>query len=510
MENLSNETCEERSAEIVDDPKHNGDRMKSEDMKRPEDLIHGLQMLRLSQEKPLPQRDPNAEPEVSRETGQENSFLNQGVLEESVKGESINEEQVDQELRGVKNEDHEHRCLQAAKPLIRKEHSQKQEEVTVEQQPDAHQSNDGTVDESGLQQKTALVKKEVSELHGLTERQKKILQDFHVSFVLQDDGTEANGETRFTKKPEFDELKKRFEEEEKHVASCILPQGSEDSTPFKCENTVEQIDVDDMFEGAEPGKRGDQTEKMELLGSKSEIEATDKENYTKVPNMKVIKEEKVERGHETSSDTRSATIMCMDQTVTIEFPESDGPPSKDMGSSVLQDTFTDVLNSLNSLADAAFCESDANSEVKIPVIRHEIAKYEKIYTEEKEFGNLSFEHVDVKIKGETRSENETVTIMCMDQSKISKGKGDAIVEETFTELINSFSSLADAVTGGSDTLAGVDCKAPISQSLRDVMQALDHDPSLIELQEYTDHEGKSCCQVNLNALVWFPFHQCHT
>ncbi|XP_073386681.1 uncharacterized protein [Physcomitrium patens] len=45
------------------------------------------------------------------------------------------------------------------------------------------------VNEESVEFKPALVKKAVSELHGLTERQQKFLQDFHVKFVLR--GLEA-------------------------------------------------------------------------------------------------------------------------------------------------------------------------------------------------------------------------------------------------------------------------------------------------------------------------------
>lgn len=203
------------------------------DNTKPEDL-DGLQMLR------LPQED-------------DKTLLKKDIL--PVSDESIDQEPAD-------DFKHEVKCFQVAKPVIRVSTDIDQDDNTLEEPKvdsvieESHHDEKPNIQIASEQEmvirrsqkykgvdgavKPALVKKEVSELYGLTERQQKILQDFHVKFVLEGVSVEEDDESRARKHSEFVELKKRLEEEEKMYAGCALGEASDiiDGTD------KDQIDVD--------------------------------------------------------------------------------------------------------------------------------------------------------------------------------------------------------------------------------------------------------------------------
>lgn len=130
------------------------------------------------------------------------------------------------------------------------------EHESLEPEPKLEEEEDRNIKRVGLKHKgvegavkPALVKKEVSELHSLTERQQKILQDFHVKFVLEGVNVEEDDESRAVKHSEFVELKKRLEEEEKMYAGCALGEPSDisdevDIKPAPARTTTVEEDED--------------------------------------------------------------------------------------------------------------------------------------------------------------------------------------------------------------------------------------------------------------------------
>lgn len=202
MENLGKET-----EALVMDTKLQDKGVKSDDNVKLED-IEGLQRLRLVQEecnKPLTGENEalKSAEEWKAENDCDAGDAKVDVKEEEVKAKVIcNIDQIPKlDEEGAKNDDVIAR--QSRKPK--------------------------DVDNVGLDVKPALARKEVGEVHGLTERQQKFLQDFHVKFVLEgpetDDSVHESGSSRH---PEFLELKKRLEEEEEKYVRPILPQDDEE------------------------------------------------------------------------------------------------------------------------------------------------------------------------------------------------------------------------------------------------------------------------------------------
>ncbi|KAG0598877.1 hypothetical protein M758_12G108000 [Ceratodon purpureus] len=210
---------------------------KDNNLTKPEDL-DGLQMLRLAQEdKTLLRKD--IVPSLEDPINQQILFEDQNITCPS-EGDEFS---------------HEVKCFQISKPIVKvasqiKQDNSALEELkpSLEESKSSHGQNNENIlnlqiiknekqkgkESLGIERKPALVKKEVSDLHGLTERQQKFLQDFHVKFVLEGVDVEEDDEAKANKHSDFIELKKRLEEEEKMYAGCALGEASD----------IDQIDVD--------------------------------------------------------------------------------------------------------------------------------------------------------------------------------------------------------------------------------------------------------------------------
>jgi hypothetical protein len=217
----------EKNEKIEKDTKMEKDntQIKSED-------LDGLQMLRLAQE------DNNALLKKIIVPGS-NELIDQKI---------ILEDSTNISLREGDESNHDIKCFQIAKSVVKVPSYISQDNSALEDPKLSYEDNIDIksnfqtkksekhkgVEGIGTERKPALVKKEVSNLHGLTERQQKILQDFHVKFVLEGVNVEVNDEARASKHLEFVGLKKRLEEEEKMYAGCALSEAS----------NIDQIDVD--------------------------------------------------------------------------------------------------------------------------------------------------------------------------------------------------------------------------------------------------------------------------
>lgn len=195
--------------ELVMDTKLQDKVVKSDDNVKLED-IEGLQRLRLVQE------------ECNKPLIGQNEALKSA---EEWKVENVcdaGDEKVDVEEEEVKAEVI---CNIDQTPKLDEEGEKNDDVVDVVRQSRKLKG----VDNVGLDVKPALVRKEVGEVHGLTERQQKFLQDFHVKFVLEgpetDDSVHESGSSRH---PEFLELKKRLEEEEEKYVRPTLPHDDEE------------------------------------------------------------------------------------------------------------------------------------------------------------------------------------------------------------------------------------------------------------------------------------------
>lgn len=195
--------------ELVMDTKHQDKVVKSDDNVKLED-IEGLQRLRLVQEecnKPLIGQN---EALKSAEEWKGENVCDAGDAKVNIEEEEVKAEVI---------------CNIDQTPKLDEEGEKNDDVVDVVRQSRKLKG----VDNVGLDVKPALVRKEVGEVHGLTERQQKFLQDFHVKFVLEgpetDDSVHESGSSRH---PEFLELKKRLEEEEEKYVRPTLPHDDEE------------------------------------------------------------------------------------------------------------------------------------------------------------------------------------------------------------------------------------------------------------------------------------------
>ena len=198
---------------------------------KPEDL-DGLQMLRLALEdnKTLLRKDivPKLEELIDQQT-----YFEDPTIISSTKGDDLNHEvkcfQIPKTIVGF-HVSQDNDALEETKPLEKKDDIDRSSNFEIKKFEN-HKGKEGAPIEL---RKPALVKKKVNNLHGLTERQQKLLQDFHVKFAIEGVDVEEDDETRANRHLEFIELKKRLEEEEKMYAGCALGEAS----------NIDQIDSD--------------------------------------------------------------------------------------------------------------------------------------------------------------------------------------------------------------------------------------------------------------------------
>lgn len=233
IDSSKNDTNNKKDTKIEKDIKVE----KDNTLMKPEDK-DGLQMLRLAQEdnKTLFKKDivPGSEDAIDQQILQEDPNIISSIEGDEFKHEIQFYQTAKAVLKMASHIAQDSSILEDPKPPKEEDDINKLLSNSQTKKIEKYNGVEGTC----IERKPALVRKEVNDLHGLTERQQKILQDFHVKFVLEGTHVEEDDKSRANRHLEFVELKKRLEEEEKMYAGCALSEASDIDQNDSDANTI--------------------------------------------------------------------------------------------------------------------------------------------------------------------------------------------------------------------------------------------------------------------------------